>query len=237
MKLILTFLLLGFVAQAQSLNDMHVLYANGTATETVEPNMIVVSVESWARSATAVQAQQQQSIQYGKIKSTVEKFKIKNEDFQTQGYSVTPEYVYDQKTQTTKIKGYRVSHSLVLIYRKIDDAGAFLDSMVTSQNDSSGINVQTVSWDYDKKEELERKALAVAIKNARAKADDMAKAAGVEIRAVHKIQQSAGYSPLHRPMLAMAEMKMSADSAAPPTEVASGQIQIKANVSIEFEIQ
>lgn len=237
MKIVLGLLLLGSLASAQSLNDMHVLYVSGDAVKTAAPNMIVVSVESWARATSAAQAQQQQSVQYGKIKTAIEKFKIKNEDFQTQSYVVSPEYVYDQKTQVSKINGYRVSHSLVLIYRKVDDAGAFLDAMVTSQGDSSGINVQNISWDYDKKEVLEREALTEAIQEARAKANEMAKAAGVEIRAVHKIQPGSEHSLGPRPLVAMAEMKMGRDSAVPPTEVASGQIQVRAHVSMEFEIQ
>ncbi|MEQ1722879.1 MAG: SIMPL domain-containing protein [Pseudobdellovibrio sp.] len=233
MKFLAVLFFLSSVSFAES--DMHLIYVNGVAEKTVEPNMVLLHLESWAKAATATAAQEQQALQFGKVKSSLDKFKIKKEDIQTHGFSVYPEYTYDQKAQTNKITGYRVSHTVVVTYRKTEDAGTLLDSLVTSKGDSSGINVQSVSWDYDKKAEVESATLGDAVKNARDKADDLAVAAGVTIKAVHKIQHTSYAPPVASPMYERAAMK-SMDSVAAPTELSTGQIKVRVEVQMEFEI-
>lgn len=237
MKFFLIALLFSSAALAQNRGDMHILYASGSAEKAIEPNMLIVQLESWAKSSTAEAAQNQQSIQFNKIKNAVEKFKIRKEDIQTLSYSVNPEYVYDSNLRQNRMTGYRVTHSIAIIERRTEDAGAFLDAMVSSKNEVAGVNVESISWDYDKKDELQNSILAEAVKNARAKANEMAKAAGVEIRAVHKIQQTGYNPPIARPMVAEAMVKNAGMTAAPSTELSSGQVKVKADVDMEFEIQ
>lgn len=216
--------------------DMHLIYVNGVAEKTVEPNMVLIHLESWAKAPTATAAQEQQALQFGKVKSSLEKFKIKKEDIQTQGFSVYPEYTYDQKAQLNKISGYRVSHSVLLTYRKTEDAGTLLDSLVTSKGEISGVNIQSVSWDYDKKAEVETATLGDAVKNARSKAEDLAKAADVIIKAVHKIQHTSYAPPVAQPMYERAAMKSMDAGVVAPTELSSGQIKVRVEVQMEFEI-
>ncbi len=236
MKFFLILMVAGFSALAQAV-DLSLIHVNGMAEKTVEPNLIQVRLESWTKAPTAAAAQEQQALQYTKVKAALEKFKIKKEDIQTEGFSVTPDYVWDQKASINRVTGYRVSHSVLVIYRKIDESGPFLDSLVYSKNDTSGVSVQNISWDYDKKADVEKAALGDAIRNARSKAEELAKAAGVEIRGVHKIQYNSYNSPAPQPMFEKAAMmRMSSDMAAPATELSSGQIKVKVEVQMEFEI-
>lgn len=216
--------------------DPHLIFVNGVAERTVEPNMLIVRFESWAKASSAQKAQEQQAIQFAKLKSQLDKFKIKKEDIQTESFNVSPEYTYDQKAQLSRISGYRVSHSVMVIYRKIEDAGNFLDEVVGSRGDYAGVNVSGVSWDYDKKSQLEMSALADAVKNARARANELANAAGVSIKAVHKISHQTYTPPTPQPMYERAVMMKAADSVAPSTELSSGQIKARVEVQMEFEI-
>lgn len=234
MKIFITVLLIGLSAFADS--DPHLILVNGVAEKTVEPNMIVVRLDSWAKAPSAKKAQEQQAAQFSELKKELDKFRIRKDDIQTDGYSVYPEYTYDQKAQTNRITGYRVSHSISVTYRKTEEAGTFLDALVTSQKDSSGISVQSVAWDYDKKSVVESATLADAVKNARAKADELARAAGVRIKAVHKIQHTSYAPPVAQPMYEKAMMRAAADGAAPSTELSSGQIKVRVDVQMEFEI-
>ena len=216
--------------------DLHLIYVNGVAEKTVDPNMVHINIESWAKASTAKQAQERQALLYDAIKLTIEKFKIKKEDVQTEGFSVYPEHTYDQKTQTNKMTGYKVSHRILITYRKIDDAGVVLDSLATSKGDIGGVNISSVSLDFDKKSVVENSVLAEAVKNARAKAEELAKAADVIIKTVHKIQFSSSAPPIAEPMYEKAAMRMMSDSAAPPTELSSGKIKVRVDVQMEFEI-
>lgn len=234
MKVFLILFFTGLVSFAES--DRHLIFVNGLAEKSVAPNMVMVQIESWAKAPTAKLAQEQQSIQFSNIKTAFEKYKIKKEDIQTRGFSVYPEHTYDQKTQQSKISGYKVSHSILVIYRKTDDAGSFLDSLVTSKNEVSGVNIQSVLWDYDNKAAIETTVIEEAVKNARLKAEGLAKAAGVTIQAVHKIQHTSYDSPVAQPMFEKAALRMSSDSVAPPTELSTGQVKVKVEVQMEFEI-
>lgn len=49
----------------------------------VDPNMLVLQIESWGKASSAKSAQDLQATQYGNLKAVVEKFKIKKDDFST----------------------------------------------------------------------------------------------------------------------------------------------------------
>ncbi len=220
-------------AYAQS--NPHLIMVNGIAERSVDPNMTVLRIESWGKAPTAKVAQEIQAAQYQKLKAVTEKFKIKKEDVQTENFSISPDYFYDQKTQNNKIVGYRVSHQISLTYRKTEEAGALIDALSTSAKaDNGGVSIQSIGWDFDKKNVVEVGALADAVKSARAKAEDLAKAAGVRIKAVHRIQHSSHSAP--PPARPMAEMSMKAMDSSASTEVSSGQIKIRVEVQMEFEI-
>lgn len=214
--------------------EIHLIMVNGVAERSIEPNMVVLRIESWAKGSNAKKAQELQANQYSKLKSSLEKFKIKKEDVQTDSYNVYPEYFYDQKNQTNKIVGYRVSHSFSIIYRSVGTAGDFLDQIVKSAGDISGINVNGVSWDSDLKAQAEMDLLKEAVKAAKERASELAKAAGVTIKATHKIQNNTVVVQGPQPVMEKAALMMSDRSA--PTELSSGQIKVRAEVQMEFEI-
>ena len=216
-------------------DDLHFIMVNGVAEKSIEPNMLIVRIESWARAANAKKAQEIQANQFNKLKTTLEKLKIKKEDIQTDSYNVNPDYVYDQKTQANKITGYKVSHNFSVIYRSVSTAGDFLDQIVTSASDSSGVNVNAVNWDSDQKAQTEISLLSDAVKAARDRATELAKAAGVTIKATHKIQNSTFSVPVGPPVFEKAAGLMMSDRSA-PTELSTGQIKVRVEVQMEFSI-
>jgi uncharacterized protein len=228
--------LMPFTGFAES--SIHLILSNAVVEKTIEPNMVVLTIESWGRSATAKAAQELQKTEYAKIKSTVEKYKIKKEEFKTENFSVNPDYVYDQKTQSNKITGYRVSHQISIIYHKADDVGSLVDALASSgKATTSGVNVQNILWDYDKKEVIETSAINEAVRLARAKAEDLAKAAGVKIKAVHRVQHVSAFpttSPYSMKAMALSAERVSSDKAS--TELTGGQIKVRVEVQMEFEI-
>ncbi len=110
-------------------NLIHTISVNGISETAVDPNTLVLQIESWGKASSAKAAQDLQAIQYGNLKTVVEKFKIKKEDFSTTNYSLNPEYFYDQKTQNNKVIGYRVSHQLSIIFRTVAESGKLIDAL------------------------------------------------------------------------------------------------------------
>lgn len=238
-----------FLSQnSYSENAIHIISVNGIAESSVEANLALVQLNLWGKAPVAKTAQELQAKQYEALKSLVEKFKIKKDDFKTVNYSFSPEYVYDQKTQNNKIVGYSATHQINIILRNMTEVGKFLDALTqqttTVSNTvggkdamtSSGALIQSISWDSDKKAGAEKELLATAVQTARAKAETLAKAAGVKIKAVHRIQHHVVSSSSPQPMMGLmtARLKIAADSA--PTEVSAGGVKVQVEVQMDFEI-
>lgn len=235
-KIILVLLFILPISAFANHDSLHLILVNGVAEASVDPNLAHLHIESWGKAATAKAAQETQAAQYKKILSVVDKYKIKKDDYKTENFSVNPDYVYDQKMQRNKITGYRASHQIVITFRKIEDVGALVDDLAaTAKADAvSGVAVQNISWETDKRSMVESSVINDAVRGARAKADELAKAAGVKIKAVHKITHSSFAPP---PYAENFRASMVADKAVGAgTELSAGKIKIRVEVQMEFEI-
>lgn len=211
------------------------IVVNGVAEKSLDPNLVNFMVEVWSKAATAKQAQQLAAGQFKQIKKTFEDYKVKKEDIQTDNYSLNPEYEYDQKLRQNKMIGFRVSQSISVTLRKVEEAGNFLDSLVSDKKSTEvGINVNSINWDSDKRPQVETAALGDAVRSAKLKAEEIAKAAGVKIKGVSKISHMSsggGPTPVYRSFGAKVAMMEAAS-----TEVPAGQIKVRVEVSAEYEI-
>lgn len=236
MKKTIAALILTFATTIAHADD-RLIIVTGSAEKGLDPNMVIMNVEVWSKASTAKQAQQLAANQYKQVKKTFDDFKIKKEDIQTDNYSLNPEYIYDQKTQQNKMVGFRVVNNVLVTFRNVADAGNFLDSLVVERKGTdAGVNVNNINWDSDQRQKVETAALADAVHSAKAKAEEIAKAAGVKIKNVARISHGASAVRPPMPMArgGFAMKAMAADSA--PTELSGGQIKVRVEVTAEYEI-
>lgn len=212
------------------------IVVSGAAEKGLDPNLVHMNVEVWSKANTAKQAQQLAANQFKQVKKALDDFKVKKEDIQTDNYALNPEYEYDQKLRQNKLVGFRVTQSLSVTLRKVEDAGNFLDALVSDKKTTdSGVNVNSLAWDSDKRPQAETAALGDAVRMTRTKADEIARAAGVKIKGVSKISHgTSGYNP-PQPIFRNFGMKAMAAEAA-PTELSSGQIKVRVEVTAEYQI-
>ena len=233
MKIIL--ILLGSIFSVQAIAiDLQLINTVGTAEKYVEPNMVIISIETYGRSDQAKTAQERQALEYKRIKNAVEKFKIKKEDFITEGLSLNPEYKYDEKSQSNKTIGFKVSHQSKIVLRMKSDIGIFLDNLSSSAKiENSGLIISSISWDIDNRKNIQDNLISLAVADARKKADLLAVAAGVKIKSVHSINYSESNSSDPGPR--NFEMKSFA-ARNDTTELGSGTVKIKTEVSLQYLI-
>jgi uncharacterized protein YggE len=229
---------LQFLLSFKAVADTRTISVSGSAEKSIEPNMMNIRIDVWGKAPTAKKAQQLSSAEYQHVKKVIETFKIKNSDLRTENYDLNPETQYDQKTQTSKTIGFKAAQTLTVTLRNTSEAGNFIDALVTpSESTNAGVSVNDIRWDTDKKNELEMSGLADAVKNARAKADEMAKAAGVKIKGVLHLAHGSQFSAPPVPMRAFAKTMMSnANDSAPATELSPGQAKVRVDVQADFEI-
>ncbi len=224
-------------AQFAFANNPQLISVNGIGERSVDPNIVIINLEIYGKSPAAKTSQDLQAKEYIRIKGIVEKFKIKKDDFTTQNFSINPEYTYDQKTQVSKLSGYRVSHQVQITFKKVDDAGQLIDALTsTAKVETAGVQIQSISWDSDKKFAAESEAMTDAVQAAKDKAEKLAKAAGVKIKNVYLISQTSGSESIGAPVFGGNLKAMAMDSSHAATAVQGGQIKVKSEVLMQFEI-
>ena len=107
--------------------------------------------------------------------------------------------------------------------------GEVVDAAVSS----GATSVSNIRFDLKDRQAVQQKALAEAVADARGRADALAKAAGVSINRIVRIEdQSEQHVPPPRPM---AQFRMAAADAA-TTPVAAGQLEIRARVVLTVKV-
>jgi hypothetical protein len=212
------------------------LTINAEAKINVAPDIAYISAGVTEERATASEAMSAQAAAMNGVFSALEKAGIAPKDMQTSGLSLYPRYDYLEVTQRDgsvrgeqKLAGYVASNNITARVRKLDTLGATIDSLVKAGgNTFSGV---TFALDNDK--DLKNQARTQAMKEALAKAELYANAAGLKVARIVTISEGYEYSP-QPVMMQRAEMAMMDASA--PTPVAAGEVGVTASVSVLFEL-
>jgi hypothetical protein len=174
--------------------------------------------------------------------------KIADKDIKTTDYSVYPKYEYQRAVACLNynmngycpegkqiLVGYTVSQSVSVKVRKIDDAGAILSSIGAK----GATNVSGLTFTVDAKKDFEAKARDLAVKEAQAKADTIAKSLGVTLTRITNFSEG-GNAPYYGygagAMAKTADFSMMAETAPAPT-ISTGENKFVSNVTITYEIQ
>ena len=149
------------------------------------------------------------------------------DDIATSGLSIYPQY----NSSGVAVSGYQASNNVAVIVRDISQAGPLIDAAAVSAGDH--ITVGGVSFFVDDVEAVMGQARAVAIDNARKRAEEYAAAAGVDVGAVREISELSTGSP--QPLFARSLMafKATADASTP---IEAGMQDLSVSVTVVFEL-
>ena len=164
--------------------------------------------------------------------SQVEKLGIAAADIQTISYAVYPQYDYTAPAQT--ITGYQVSTSYEVTVRDFTKINELLASAT-----SYGANtVGSVNFDLsdDLKNQKLDEARVQAVKEAKTKAEGLAKAAGITLGKIINVSEEtpSNIQPLMLP--ASGGGTVSQKSVTPPS-VQSGTTELDVTVSLSYEVR
>ena len=215
-------------AQSQSL--VHTINVTGKGEITVTPDVAYVTLGIETKATTAKEAQKANAAKFAKLKQALTNFKVKAEDVQTVSFYVNPEYTYNEKSGP-KLTGYSATHMVQVTYRELDTIGNLIDAA-----SEAGVNqVQGVRFDTEHPEMYETQVLEKAMKNAEVKAKAIASAAKQQIVSVITVSESSAdvYPMFTNQVYATAKT----ESAAADTSIQTGQVSIKSNVTVVYEIK
>src|SRR3954447_16516618 len=193
----------------------------GSGTVTTEPDAATTSFGVVTQGSTAREAMSQNSAEMAKVIEALKRAGVASKDLQTQYVSLDPRY----DNQGREVVGYSASNSVSAIVRELSQAGAVIDAAVAA----GANNVSGPSLSRDDQGKLYNDALERAVADAKAKAEVLARAAGVSVGAVRSVAENpqTGGGPM--PMGYAAARSMDA-----PIE--AGTTQVVANVRVVFAL-
>lgn len=199
-------------------NTLLTVSASGHSTR--EPDLAVFRAGVTTQAATARQALATNSAAMNKAIAALKQAGIADKDIQTSNLSVNPTYGEHQT-----VTGYQASNSVMVRQRQLADYGTVIDTLVAAgANQVSGPNFELA----DSQPALDE-ARTQAIAEARSRAQLYAKAAGLKVARILSISESGGYAP-------SGEIFVSAMRKAAAAPVQPGELDLTANVTVQFEL-
>jgi uncharacterized protein len=226
-KVILIFALV-FLANsyAQENKQVPMINVSGEGKVKVAPDQALISISIETKGTKAQEVKQENDRKMDAILKFIKKSNIVAEDFQTQRISLNPNYDYEKKKYN-----YVATQTLQVLLKDLAKYDTLMEGLV-----NEGINrIDNVEFKSSKMQQLQSDARKMAVKDAKAKAEDFVSVLGQKVgKAILISDNSQNYSPQPR-MYAMKSMAM--DKFEEPKEtLAIGEIEIIANVSVSFAL-
>ena len=190
-----------------------------------KPDMASITTGVQSEAPRARDALDDNNDDMAKIMTSLNSAGLQERDITTTQFSVQPRYQHFKNGRAAKVIGYRVTNSLRITARNLEQLGSILDRLVTlGSNRISGISFGLS--DPDKAMNAARKE---AMRKALDKAELYAKAAQVTLGPITSIsEKTRGFSP--RPMA----MRSARSMAAVP--IAPGQHTTKVTVHVTWAL-
>ena len=203
----------------------------------VKPDLAVVNLMVHTRARTAKEAQEKNAKEMSRVQKVLKgDFSIEEKDIQTASFNVSPEHRYEQNGKQVFL-GYGVNHQLAVTVRKLARLGDLLDALVGKGTEEVGVNLQGLRFDAENRKAVEIDAMELAMKNALARAEALARFAKKGLKGVLRISDSSvNYQPYRPPMEAMMDMGAAKAMAAPSTMISAGEIIVSSNVAVDYEL-
>lgn len=218
--------LVALLAESDSVGGISV---SGRGIAVAAPDIASLSLGVSTLRDSARQARDDAASLVTALIASLEENGIAEEDYHTSQFSIAPEIDYRSNGQQV-IRGYRVTSILAVTVRDLNRVGEVIDDAVDAVGDP--IRVQGVTFSIEDPAALQSEARALAMSDARTKAEELAALAEIDLgKPVTISESSAGGVP---PVFFEAA-DLLAQSAETP--ISSGQLEITVSVQITYAIQ
>ncbi len=207
------------------------IHVNGTSKVSVKPDKadLTLSVEVQAKTAEA--ARNRAAVAMEALIKAVKSEHVADKDIQTRSVSLYPTYSPDT---ANRIIGYQLSNQVTVCIRDINKASDIIDSAVRAGGNST--RVQGINFGIDNPESALRDTREKAYANAKMKAEQYAKLAGVSLGSPLYISEGSDIPAMPMPYGEVRMMKTAtADGASTPVQV--GEQEVSVTVDVMFGIE
>ena len=203
------------------------LSVNGEGIVEATPDRATISigVVSQDKDATQVQAANAKAAQ--NIINSIVGLGIERKNIRTGDYNFRPSY-RQEDNRRHEINGYVVSNTVNVTVDNLDLVGKIIDAALAN----GANNINSLDFGFKNQKALEDQALTFAIKDARRKAELVARELGKSIVSVQEVNiNGGGFFGMQRNAKMMATVEMSMDAATP---IEAGTLACSASVHVTF---
>jgi uncharacterized protein YggE len=217
----------GAAAQSAPAPQPPRIITSGEAQVRVTPDRATILVGVQTRAATAAAAGAANARTQKAILDTLKAMGLTADQLGTQSYSVNPEMQYPPTGGPGRVTGYTVSNVVRVDLKRIEQVGTVVDASL-----AKGANqINSIQFSASTASEARRTAMGDAVRDARADAEALARAAGGSLGSVIEITSTA---PPIRPMYGDVMMRGVA-KAEVATPIEPGEQVISATVSVIWQ--
>jgi uncharacterized protein YggE len=204
------------------------LSVNGNAQASLTPDVAYINIGVHSENADAKEAVASNNVSAQAVTDALKALGVDEKDIRTSNFSIYPQDEWGPDGQKIGTK-FVVDNTVYVTLRDLNKIGDILGTAV-----SAGANsINGIQFDVADKTPFLADARKAAVENAKLQAEDLAKAAGVELGEVQSISYYNTYSsPV---ALDMKSVGIGGGGASVP--VSSGQLTISVDVSVIFEIK
>ncbi|HEY0766767.1 MAG TPA: SIMPL domain-containing protein [Steroidobacteraceae bacterium] len=202
---------------------------SGDAKVTAKPDRVQIDIGVSTRAAQSQEAASQNARQVDAVLAAVRKAVGPAALLKTISYSLNPTYQYHPDGAEPTITGYS---ALNVVQVTLDDL-AKIGSAIDSATQAGANHVQGIQFTLRDQDAVRAEALRQAATKARAEADVLAAALGLKVVRVLTVEEN---SPRVVPVRAYMGAPRVAVSAATPTPVEAGTLDVTADVMLTVEV-
>lgn len=199
----------------------------GSGKVTLAPDVAYVFVGVESRSDNVGDALNANNAKAQAISATLKELGIEDKDIQTSGFNIFPNQQYDPEGKLVKTE-YVVNNTVNVTVRDLTLLGKLLDAVVRSGANS----INGITFDIFDKQAAVAQARSLAIADAKAQAEAIAKDAGVTLGNVMSVSvYSSGGQPVYDAKGGVGAVMNS------QVPVSAGSIILSVDASMSFEIK
>lgn len=207
------------------------IHVSGTGKTLVPPDKADLSLSIETQSKSAETARNQAATAMSALLKSLKSAGIVEKDIQTRTVSLYPNYTPDS---ANKIIGYQLSNQIAVIVRNLDKLGDIMDAAVNAGGNLA--RIQGVTFGITNPDKALAAAREEAYRDAKNKAEQYAKLAGISLGAPIQISEGSHIPPMPMPYGEIRAMK-AAMSESVSTPVQTGEQEVTVTVDVLFSIE
>lgn len=226
--LLIPFLMLSLIpAKALAAEGVPTISVSGEGFVEAAPDRATISIGVLTQDKDASRAQTENARTAQNVINAIVKLGIERKNINTSDYNFRPTYRQDEGRRNV-IDGYAVSNTIYVVLDNLDLVGKVIDTALSN----GANNIDSLDFGIKNRKKLQDEALILAIRDAKQRAELVARELGKTIVGVNDISvntSGVGAMRANQKMYAMAEMSMDA-----ATPIEAGTLTCSASVHVTF---